>query len=75
MLLTPRREAAVRLAIVGGRYYRALHRVDTHDTESNSAQQVANKLLAEVRLVLYFIPRKSQTGPRIHLTWGLLSLA
>ena len=59
----PRREAALRLAIAEARYHRALHKVDTHDTEPNSAQQVANKLLADVRLVLDGMPRKISEGP------------
>ena len=59
----PRREAALRLAVAEARHHRALHKVDTHDTEPNSAQQVANKLLAEVRLVLNGMPRKIAEGP------------
>ena len=59
----PRREAALRLAIAEARYHRALHKVDTHDTEPTSAQQVANKLLADVRLVLDGMPRKIAEGP------------
>ena len=59
----PRREAALRLAIAEARYHRALHKVDTHDGEPNSAQQVANKLLADVRLVLDGMPRKISEGP------------
>lgn len=59
----PRREAALRLAIAEARYHRALHKVETHDTEPNSAQQVANKLFAEVRLVQEFMPRKFSEGP------------
>ncbi|MDA8647577.1 hypothetical protein N9L40_01370 [Rhodobacteraceae bacterium] len=59
----PRREAALRLAIAEARYHRALHKVDTHDTEPNSAQQVANKLHADVRLVLDGMPRKISEGP------------
>ena len=59
----PRHEAALRLAIAEARYHRALHKVDTHDTEPNSAQQVANKLFAEVRLVQEFMPRKISDGP------------
>ena len=59
----PRREAALRLAIAEARYHRALHKVDTHDTEPGSAQQVANKLLAEVQLVLNGMPRKIADGP------------
>ncbi|MDB2521423.1 hypothetical protein N9X16_00130 [Planktomarina temperata] len=59
----PRREAALRLAVAEARYHRALHKVDTHDQEPNSAQQVANKLLADVRLVLDGMPRKIAEGP------------
>ena len=59
----PRREAALRLAIAEARYHRALHKVDTHDGEPNSAQQVANKLLADVRLVLDGMPRKISEEP------------
>ena len=59
----PRLEAALRLAIAEARYHRALHKIDTHDTEPNSAQQVANKLLADVRLVLDGMPRKISEGP------------
>ena len=58
-----RREAALRLAIAEARYHRALHKVDTHYREPNSAQQVANKLLAEVQLVLNGMPRKIAEGP------------
>ena len=57
------RRAALRLAIAEARYHRALHKVDTHDGEPNSAQQVANKLLADVRLVLDGMPRKISEGP------------
>ena len=59
----PRREAALRLAIAEARYHRALHKVDTHDREPNSAQQVANKLLADVRLVLDGMPKRMRDGP------------
>ena len=59
----PRREAALRLAIAEARYHRALHKVNTHDREPNSSQQVANKLLADVRLVLDGMPRKISEGP------------
>ena len=59
----PRCEAALRLAIAEARYHRALHKVDTHHTEPNSAQQVANKLFAEVRLVQEYMPKKISDGP------------
>ena len=59
----PRREAVLRLAIAEARYHRALHKVDTHESEPNSAQQVANKLHAEVCLVLNGMPRRMRDGP------------
>ena len=59
----PRREAALRLAIAEARYHRALHKVDTHDTEPGSAQQVANKLYADVRFVLDGLPQRVVDGP------------
>ena len=58
-----RREAALRLAIAEARYHRALHKVDTHDTEPNSAQQVANKLYADIRFVLDGLSEKVADGP------------
>ena len=59
----PRREAALRLAIAEACYHRALHKVDTHDREPNSAQQVADKLFAEVRFVLDGLPERVADGP------------
>ena len=59
----PRREVALRLAIAEARYHRALHKVDTHDTEPGSAQQVANKLYADVRFVLDGLPERVADGP------------
>ena len=59
----PRREAALRLAIAEARYHRALHKVDTHDTEPNSAQRVANKLLVEIVNVLNGMPKSYSDGP------------
>ena len=56
-------EAALRLAIAEAYYHRALHKVDTHDTEPNSAQQVVNKLYADVRFVLDGLPEKVADGP------------
>jgi hypothetical protein len=61
--IDPRRTAALRLAIAGARYHRALHKVDTHDTEPNSAQQVANKLYTDVRVVLDGLPERVADGP------------
>ena len=57
------REAALRLAIAEARYHRALHKVDTHDPEPNSAQQLANKLYADVRFVLDGLPERVADGP------------
>ena len=59
----PRREAALRLAIAEARYHRALHKVDTHDSEPGSAQQLAMKLRQEIRDVLDDMPKKIADGP------------
>ncbi len=59
----PRREVALRLAIAEARYHRALHKVDTNDREPNSAQQVANKLYADVRGVMDGLPERVADGP------------
>ena len=59
----PRREAALRLAIAEARYHRALHKVDTHEREPGSAQQLAMKLREEIRDVLDNMPKKIADGP------------
>ena len=59
----PRREAALRLAIAEARYHRALHKVDAHDSEPNSAQQVANKLHADIDNMLDGMPKSYSEGP------------
>ena len=59
----PRREAALRLAIAEVRYHRALHKVDTHEREPGSAQQLAMKLRQEIRDVLDDMPKKIADGP------------
>ena len=59
----PRREAALRLAIAEARYHRALHKVDTHESEPGSAQQLAMKLRQEIRGVLDDMPKKIADGP------------
>ena len=59
----PRREAALRLAIAEARYHRALHKVDTHEREPGSAQQLAMKLRQELRDVLDAMPKKIADGP------------
>ena len=59
----PRREAALRLAIAEARYHRALHKVDTHESEPGSAQQLAMKLRQEIWGVLDDMPKKISDGP------------
>ena len=59
----PRREAALRLAIAEARYHRALHKVDTHESEPGSAQQLAIKLRQEIWDVLEGMPRELVDGP------------
>ena len=59
----PRREAALRLAIAEARYHRALHKVDTHESEPGSAQQLAMKLRQELLDVLGEMPKKIADGP------------
>ena len=59
----PLREAALRLAIAEARYHRALHKVDTHEREPGSAQQLAMKLRREIRDVLDGMPNKIADGP------------
>jgi hypothetical protein len=59
----PLREAALRLAIAEARYHRALHKVDTHEREPSSAQQLAMKLRQEIRDVLDEMPKKIVDGP------------
>ena len=59
----PRREAALMLAVAEARYHRALHKVDAHDREPNSAQQVANKLYVDVRFILDGLPERVADGP------------
>ena len=59
----PRRESALRLTIAEARYHRALHKVDTHESEPGSAQQLAMKLRQEIREVLDDMPKKIADGP------------
>ena len=59
----PKKEAALRLAIAEARYHRALHKIETHDAEPNSAQQIANALYAEVQLAMDGMPKKVCDGP------------
>ena len=59
----PRREAALRLAIAEARYHWALHKVDTHEREPGSAQQLAMKLRQEIWDVLGAMPKKIADRP------------
>jgi hypothetical protein len=59
----PRRKAALRLAIAEARYHRALHKVDTHESEPGSAQQLAMQLRQEIWDVLDDMPKKIVDGP------------
>ena len=59
----PRREAALRLAVAEVRYHRALHKIDTHESEPGSAQQLAIKLRQEIWDVLEGMPKESVDGP------------
>ena len=59
----PRREVALRLAIAEARYHRALHKVDTHEREPGSAQQLAMKLRQEILDVLDEMPKQIADGP------------
>ena len=59
----PRREAALRLAISEARYHRALHKVDMHEREPGSAQQLAIKLRQEIWDVLDDMPKKIADEP------------
>ena len=59
----PLREAALRLAIAEARYHRALHKVDTHESEPGSAQQRGMKLRDEIWNVFDRMPNSIKDGP------------
>ena len=59
----PGRELALRLAVAEARYHRALHKVDTHESEPGSAQQLAMKLRQEIWDVLAGMPKNIADGP------------
>ena len=59
----PRREAALRLSIAEARYHRALHKVDTHESEPGSAQQLAIKLRQQIWDVVEGMPKEFMDGP------------
>ena len=58
-----RHEAALGLAIAEASYHRALHKVDTHESEPGSAQQLAMKLRQEIQDVLDEMPKQIADGP------------
>ena len=51
------------MAIAEARYHRALHKVDTHESEPGSAQQLAMKLRREIRDVLDEMPKQIADEP------------
>ena len=59
----PRREAALEFAIAEARYHREFQKVNTHELELGSAQQVANHLLSDIDLVLGGMPKTYSEGP------------
>ena len=59
----PRHEAALGLAIAEARYHRALHKVDMHEGEPGSAQQLAMRLRQDIWDVLAGMPKKIADGP------------
>ena len=59
----PRHEAALRLAIAEARYHLALHKVETHESDPGSAQQLAMKLRDEIWTVFDRMPQKITDGP------------
>ena len=59
----PRREAALGLAMAEARYHRALHKIDTHESEPGSAQQLAIKLRQEIWDVVEGMPKEFMDGP------------
>ena len=61
--ITTMGKAALRLAISEARYHRALHKVDTHESEPGSAQQLAMKLRQEIWDVLGGMPKKIADRP------------
>jgi hypothetical protein len=54
---------ALRLAIAEARDHRALHKVDTHEREPGSAQQLAMKLRQEIWDILDDMPKKIADEP------------
>ena len=51
------------MAIAEARYHRALHKVDTHESELDSAQKLAMKLRQEIWDVLAGMLKKIADGP------------
>ena len=59
----PRRAAALRLAIAEAHYHRALHKIDTHESEPGSTQQVAQALRKEISDIFAGMPKTLSDGP------------
>ena len=59
----PRRAAALRLAIAEAHYHRALHKIDTHESEPGSTQQVAQALRKEISDIFTGMPMTLSDGP------------
>ena len=58
-----RREAALRLAIAEAHYHRALHKIDTHESEPGSTQQAAQALRKEISDIFAGMPKTLSDGP------------
>lgn len=59
----PRRAAALRLAIAEAHYHRALHKIDTHESEPGSTQQAAQALRKEISDIFAGMPKTLSDGP------------
>ena len=59
----PRRAAALRLAIAEAHYHRALYKIDTHESEPGSTQQVAQALRKEISDIFAGMPKTLSDGP------------
>ena len=59
----PRRAAALRLAIAEAHYHRALHKIETYESEPRSMQQVAQALRKEISDIFAGMPKTLSDGP------------
>ena len=59
---TPRREAALRLAIAEARYHRALNKFETHATKQNSAQVRADEFRGIMRQEIASLVHEGRDG-------------